>query len=237
MAISVCVLKCEQCGCDFERRVSEAERAKRSGWKIFCGPACRSEYKHSNKKERTPPKYKRMPLVEVTCEVCGDTFLRRAAEVRRNEKKGRRIYCGLSCAGKANNKHLAAYVEENTKRILLVNRKATDEYSPFRYHLKNARSHAKQKNRLVTVTLQDLKEQWEKQNGVCPYTGWKLDPRTKVNDSGRHMRRASLDRIDSNRGYEPGNIQFVAWIANVAKCDFQDCELFEFCKAVTEYRS
>ena len=51
-----------------------------------------------------------------------------------------------------------------------------------------------------------------------------------------HPNTASLDRIDSSLGYIPGNVQFVSVIANYAKRDFQEEELFEFCEAVVRNR-
>jgi hypothetical protein len=113
------------------------------------------------------------------------------------------------------------------------------EYSPFRQHLKLARRRVKGKDRQCTITLQYLKELWEKQGGRCPYTGWELDnPETTKDWDNRplHPRRASLDRIDSSLGYVPGNVQFVSVIANFAKCDFPEDVLLQFCKAVVDSR-
>gem|GEM_PF-6560452 len=97
------------------------------------------------------------------------------------------------------------------------------EYSPFRQHLKLARRRVKGKDRQCTITLQYLKELWEKQGGRCPYTGWELDnPETTKDWDNRplHPRRASLDRIDSSLGYVPGNVQFVSVIANARQVRF-----------------
>jgi hypothetical protein len=44
--------------------------------------------------------------------------------------------------------------------------------------------------------------------------------------------RASLDRIDSSKGYVNGNIQFVSYMAQIAKNEFSDGELRSFCEAV-----
>ncbi|GAB1540212.1 hypothetical protein NUACC21_28810 [Scytonema sp. NUACC21] len=114
-----------------------------------------------------------------------------------------------------------------------------DEYSPFRQHLKLARRRVKTHGRICTITLEYLKELWEKQDGRCPYTGWKLDnPETTAhwNSHQLHPRTASLDRINSALGYIPGNVQFVSVMANFAKRDFQEDELLEFCYAVVSYK-
>lgn len=81
-----------------------------------------------------------------------------------------------------------------------------------------------------TITVDDLKEQWKKQNGICPYTGWKMIHRSR---KGRKSPiQASIDRIDNSLGYIPGNIQFVALMANYAKNDFGDELMIYFCKLV-----
>ncbi|MUH00946.1 hypothetical protein F7734_55270 [Scytonema sp. UIC 10036] len=114
-----------------------------------------------------------------------------------------------------------------------------DKYSPFRQHLKLARRRVKTHGRECTITLEYLKELWEKQDGRCPYTGWQLQnlETTAHWDTHKlHPRTASLDRIDSSVGYIPGNVQFVSVMANFAKRDFQEEELLEFCKSVVNYR-
>jgi hypothetical protein len=47
-----------------------------------------------------------------------------------------------------------------------------DDYSPFRYYLKFIKKSVKQRHKESSVTLLDLKQVWERQQGICPYTGW-----------------------------------------------------------------
>jgi len=44
--------------------------------------------------------------------------------------------------------------------------------------------------------------------------------------------RASLDRIDSSKGYVKGNIQFVSLIVQYAKNEWCDFVLMDFAKAM-----
>ena len=54
------------------------------------------------------------------------------------------------------------------------------------------------------LTLDILKDQLDKQNGICPYTGISLKlPSLKINHARFEV--ASLDRIDSNKLYEKNN--------------------------------
>ena len=43
-----------------------------------------------------------------------------------------------------------------------------DHYSPFRVHLTKIRHRAKKDNKQCTLTIDDLKNQWDKQKGICP---------------------------------------------------------------------
>lgn len=115
-----------------------------------------------------------------------------------------------------------------------------DEFSPFRYHLRNIKRHARQthsRNRVspreISITLEDLKNQWDKQKGLCPLTGWRMiNPITINRVPPLSPRRASVDRIDSSKGYTKENIRFVCWMVQMAKHSFTDKEVIKFCQAV-----
>lgn len=48
---------------------------------------------------------------------------------------------------------------------------------------------------------------------LCPYLGIVL----QFNRAKRHPANASIDRIDSSKGYIPGNIEIISWRANHIK--------------------
>jgi hypothetical protein len=54
--------------------------------------------------------------------------------------------------------------------------------------------------------------------------------------AGKRADNASLDRIDSQKGYLKGNVRFVALMANLARADFRDRDLLIFCRAVVAHR-
>lgn len=85
------------------------------------------------------------------------------------------------------------------------------------------------------MTVEYLQTIWTTQGGKCPLTGWPLTlPHSTMgwrDETNRH-KRASLDRIDSSRGYVQGNVRFIAVIADYAKQAYSDQELVEFCRAV-----
>lgn len=109
-----------------------------------------------------------------------------------------------------------------------------NKWSPFRYYWRQI-MYAKHAPKDVRVTVADIEGQWNKQGGICPYTGWRLSLYKRGSEAGkkkRYANQASLDRIDSSQGYENGNIQFIALIANYAKNSFDEEVMKHFCKTV-----
>lgn len=173
-----------------------------------------------------------MSTVKLDCPICNKEFNKPRNEYNRRKKLGRPIYCGLSCAGKANIKNIPLEKRIHPENLVADNRR--DEYSPFRYYMKCLKNPGRKS---CEVTVKDLKKQWDEQNGICPYTGWKmLIPKSSCyNHQVPHVpERASVDRIDSSKPYEPGNIQFVATIVQYAKHAWHKDEVFRFCEAVVQ---
>lgn len=74
-----------------------------------------------------------------------------------------------------------------------------------------------------------LKELWDKQNGICPYTKIKMVlPKTSAEWNIRSLKKASLDRIDPRQEYKKGNVEFVCLAVNLAKNSFTREEMKEF---------
>jgi|694.fasta_scaffold08789_13 hypothetical protein len=173
-----------------------------------------------------------MKTISLMCHTCGKTISKPKNEINRQLKNGRtEFYCNLSCSGKNKNniEHLKNF-KDNFKNIRYI--KQTDEYSNFRWYMKVIRKSSKRKNQKHNVNCQYLKDLWEKQNGICPFTHKKLDLRTHSKDSLKNPYSASIDRIDNTKGYIEGNIRFVALIYNYARNTFSDDEVMDFCKNV-----
>ena len=179
--------------------------------------------------------------LECICENCGKSYMKDASEVTRNIKKGRKSFCSISCAVTYNNsnnlsekakKHQQEFASEYAGSGV----SHTDEYSPFRETLRRAKRHAKENDRECTITLQDLKSLWEKQQGKCVYTNVILTLPTGTNKVCI-THQASLDRIDSTKGYMPGNIQFVSSCINLLKNKLTDLETKRFLKEISSFTS
>jgi len=149
----------------------------------------------------------RRKTVRTKCTQCGAIVIRFSSGI-----KSKRIYCTPGCY------HMST------------------KGSPFIPYLNLIRNNNnwRRRKKLVKLSVNDLSAQWQKQNGICPYTGHKLI----LLDGKKHEKtpmQASLDRIDNSKDYVKGNIQFVALMANYAKNEFSSEELIKFCRAVSNY--
>jgi len=174
-----------------------------------------------------------MDTVCLTCSICGKQITRHRTEAERNLRMNRRVYCSLSCVGKDNVRNLPKPTKESAAH--LPKGRICDSLSPFRMFVNKARMHSKQKPKECTLTVEQVKQIWEDQNGKCPMTGWNLFLPPSTSWKGKLMPyTASLDRIDSEKGYVKENVRFVAVIANFSKNKFSDEDVIDFCEAVTQ---
>jgi hypothetical protein len=81
----------------------------------------------------------------------------------------------------------------------------------------------------VTITKADIFALKEKQNGRCALSGVKLKWKPK---SG--WKKASVDRIDNNKGYTPDNIRLVAWGVNQALSDNDYEDFIKMCHKLAQ---
>lgn len=177
--------------------------------------------------EKEIKKYKRPQLEVVCCNPnCNKLFMKDGSEVRRNKKRGADNYCSQSCSSIVNHKQLKSGFE-NSKYLIGVTK--ADKYTGLREHLRRA----KYRNQEVNITLDDLLEQWNKQDGKCFYSGVKLIHPIRIKDEG-FIYMASLDRINSSIGYLVGNIQFISAAANMAKNKMSHEQMVEFCKLISQ---
>jgi DNA-directed RNA polymerase subunit RPC12/RpoP len=167
-----------------------------------------------------------MEMVSLFCSKCGKSFDRPAKEHRRSVSLGRLPYCSISCHAIVRN---GVHSKGNLNNLKPKNKE--DEYSPFRFILNQVKAKAKQRKKEFDLTLNDLIEQWERQAGKCPYTGYKLlfpSQNTAYKKRASNPYFASLDRIDSNLGYKKDNIEFVCMVVNFAKNKFEKKDIKEF---------
>jgi len=185
-------------------------------------------------------------LIDVVCEHCQNPFQKPSGEYNRSKRLGRKFYCSLRCYGKMSLDHIPPEKRPKQENFLPYLAWRLDKYSPFRMMFRGARSHTRTHNhgrdicdyREFSITLEDLHEQWESQKGICPVTGWEMIvPRTSYHFIEKVPNRASIDRIDSTKGYTKDNVRFVALIAQYAKHTWADEDVLNFCRAVSVFRA
>jgi hypothetical protein len=89
---------------------------------------------------------------------------------------------------------------------------------------------ARQRNLEIMITIDYIWNLFEEQGGKCALSG--LELRFNLPGENRNTRTASLDRIDSSKGYIEGNVQWVHRQINKMKMDLDESEFVDFCKAV-----
>jgi hypothetical protein len=86
----------------------------------------------------------------------------------------------------------------------------------------------------ITISIVDAWNLYEKQHRKCALTGQEIYFSTE--SPWYEKTTASLDRIDSSKGYEIGNIQWVHKDINWCKTNYSMSEFINICKKVVEYQ-
>ena len=81
----------------------------------------------------------------------------------------------------------------------------------------------------ITIDEEHLHHLFEKQGGKCAYSGMDITLPKKWDDKDYN---ASVDRIDSGKGYVEGNVQFVHRHINIMKNIYSNDYFIDLCKKV-----
>ena len=88
---------------------------------------------------------------------------------------------------------------------------------------------AKQKNRQFDITLKYIWNIYVSQKRKCALSGLAIH----LDSPDNGMQTASLDRIDSSKGYVQGNVQWLHKDINFMKWDFNQSYFIKMCNAIT----
>lgn len=168
---------------------------------------------------------------EATCMNCGITFLKAHSEYKRNKEFNRPNFCTRRCSGIYNLKNFGDKRNTSTEHLNPYNK--VDEYTPFRYHFRNCKSRFKDFN----LTLEDIMDVWNRQNGICPYTGILLHSSNYSRINKDPIYSASLDRVDSSKGYTKDNVQFVSRAINYMKNTMSHEDTIRLCKIIANHHN
>lgn len=144
------------------------------------------------------------------------------------------FYCSKACASQDGNFNRVRTTGEVMPAGMRHDNRR-DALTPFRWFVLRARQRLNVARKDQTnLTAEYLADVWRVQCGVCPITGWSMLLPNNTNGwiGGLDMRNASLDRIDNEHGYVRGNVRFVSVMANLARGQFTDAQLRDFCGAV-----
>jgi len=167
-------------------------------------------------------------LGECVCKNCGVIFKKPLTEIRRSEKFNRPHFCSRTCTGKHNIKNFGD--RKSNYDISKHSNNRFDNYTKFKYHYRNILK----RNQEVGVTIENLKDQWDQQNGICVFTGIELILSSYSKIEKNPIYTASLDRIDSSKGYITGNIRWVSRAINWMKNDMNDIMVWELINILIE---
>ncbi len=94
---------------------------------------------------------------------------------------------------------------------------------------------AQRRNLEFNISIETIWELFLEQRRCCALTGWELSfaPSSERKSEGT----ASLDRIDSSKGYIIGNIQWTHKDVNLLKNRFAQSYFLEICEAVSQHRT
>ena len=84
------------------------------------------------------------------------------------------------------------------------------------------------------ITIEDAWKQYIKQDKKCALSGLEINL-VKNLTKDRKLNTASLDRIDSSKGYTKDNIQWLHKDINILKNNYTEKEFLFYCRKIVEY--
>lgn len=142
-------------------------------------------------------------------------------------KKLEKFKQGLPILCKKHGEHVRwrmhSYNNVQCKDCATINARNQRKRNPLKFILNDARKHSKSTGREFNISLDDLNEIMKIQNGKCILTDVFFD----------EDNLPSLDRINSNLGYEKGNIQFLLIKVNRMKSNLDEEDFLELCEKIT----
>lgn len=89
----------------------------------------------------------------------------------------------------------------------------------IRYRWLNAKNRSAKSGLEFAITVEHLESLWEDCSGNCYYTGLPM-----VQERSDVTNAVSLDRLDSSKGYVPGNVVLCRSIVNIMKNDLSEAD-------------
>lgn len=141
---------------------------------------------------------------------------------------GKSVFIRMDCVKRGNNKSCGCKSPNKDYKI-----KQQSYGENYAYYVLNSKTfkRAKARNIEYTINADTIKTQFQKQGGICVYTGESLD----LPENFLSLVNTSIDRIDSNLGYLPDNIQLVSKVVNFMKQSLSHDDFIAICAKITKY--
>ena len=172
------------------------------------------------------------------CSRCANTYRARASRQEEIQKKYDSGFYVTKC--KHCDKHIERpkkfFCSDSCKNLYNVKHKYKSKYSN-RFISKDAdtfiRSLMSYFSRRETLPLEYVQDIYKHQNGLCAISGVEM---THIRGHGKVPTNISIDRIDSSKEYEIGNIQLVCHYVNTMKMAQTTETLQWWCEKIVENR-
>lgn len=145
---------------------------------------------------------------------------------KRNGDPKYNSWCQACIKAKQASYHQRKWGEEMLQRSAYKRAKTVETYLMYLLGKARARSGGE-----VELEVSDLVRLWFLQGGRCALTGWEM---TRSLGKGSIATNASIDRVDSSKGYVRGNVQLVCRATNTAKSNLTTEDFVALCRAVVE---
>lgn len=129
----------------------------------------------------------------------------------------RREYCSRHCSGKWRRNNI--YKDKYTNKYRSL--------SPRNFLMCLCKKKANRRD----LDVDELVAIYEKQKGLCALSGREM---TYITGQGRVPTNISIDRINPDLGYIPGNIQLTCVQANKMKMELSQEDLLSWCQDILE---
>lgn len=122
------------------------------------------------------------------------------------------------------------YIDETG--MVKVNSIILSKYNQTMQGLPTRKYRGRKPKLTFNISIEYLNNLYEEQRHICALSGISLEPNLNLTMQQQNM---SIDRIDSNIGYEEGNIQWVDKRINMMKGSLSNKEFIELCTKVAEH--
>ena len=218
----------KRCGkCKGWKKLGNFHKNKRTkdGLNDYCKP-CKSTYLKRNKYKRS--------IKAKECLICHKVKPAKDYTTCKTRTDGLQNKCKDCC-------HLVMRQRAQTGGVLVF---LKDRLLHSKRRCVQVEKKSKSKRRIeFAITIDDVIALYEKQKGLCAYSGVKMTYSSY--EIKCHRRKPwrmtypyniSIDRIDSSRGYIKGNIQLVCGIVNFMKRDSSEDVFLKMCKKIVEHK-